>query len=205
MPWAASSQPAPSDQVAPRGACRDIARIVCAAIGLMLASMAFGQTVIPAPGAGGAPQGTPDFPDPYLWHVTGLKPGQQLPVLSGAGPRFRIIHALQEGAPVDMQTCMESQGGYWCRIATVDRPRISGWVDGRYVVKTGGDPPGTIGGVPVDPVIEIPVGPGGKGGQGHGGKGQGGYGGNGGNQGGGWGNGGYGNPFGQGRGGQGDE
>lgn len=101
-----------------------------------------------------------DFPDPYLWHVTGLKPGQQLPVLSGAGPNFRIIHALTEGTPVDMQNCMESRGGYWCRIATVDRPRISGWVDGRYVLKTGGDPPGMIGGVPVDPVIELPVGKG---------------------------------------------
>ncbi|MBB4006806.1 SH3 domain-containing protein [Allorhizobium taibaishanense] len=195
MRYAANSQPAHSERQAAHG----FRVVAAAAIGLMLASAAFGQTVITAPSLDGSAQGTPDFPDPYLWHVTGLKPGQQLPILSGAGPRFRIIHALQEGTPVDMQNCMESQGGYWCRIATVDRPRISGWVDGRYVVKTGGDPPGTIGGVPVDPVIEIPVGPGGKGrgGQGHGGKGQGGYGG--GNQGGGWGNGGgYGNPFSQG-------
>lgn len=147
--------------------------LALAAVGLSLAAMpALGQTVIPAPPVNGEPDGNGahggmDFPDPYLWHVTGLKPGQQLPVLSGAGPNFRIIHALREGTPVDMQNCMESRGGYWCRIATVDRPRISGWVDGRYVVKTGGDPPGMIGGVPVDPVIELPVGKG-NGGQGSG-------------------------------------
>ncbi|MCM2441507.1 hypothetical protein HGO34_17425 [Agrobacterium vitis] len=187
MPPAASLSRRPSSTIT---GCRVLALFL-----VFSAMPAFSQTVIPAPsvnGEGNGAQGGMDFPDPYLWHVTGLKPGQQLPVLSGAGPNFRIIHALTEGTPVDMQNCMESRGGYWCRIATVDRPRISGWVDGRYVVKTGGDPPGMIGGVPVDPVIELPVGKG-NGGQGNGGKGRGQ-----GGQGSSWQNngGGYGNPFG---------
>ncbi|BCH63913.1 hypothetical protein RvVAT039_11290 [Agrobacterium vitis] len=185
----------PAASLSRRLLCRMTGRSMLAFFLGFAAMPAFSQTVIPAPsvnGQGNGTQGGMDFPDPYLWHVTGLKPGQQLPVLSGAGPNFRIIHALTEGTPVDMQNCMESRGGYWCRIATVDRPRISGWVDGRYVVKTGGDPPGMIGGVPVDPVIELPVGKG-NGGQGNGGKGRGQ-----GGQGSGWQNngGGYGNPFG---------
>jgi hypothetical protein len=94
--------------------------------------------VIPAPEIGSnAP-----LMDAYLWHVRGLPPGQRLAVYSGAGPKFRIIYALDEGTPVERLTCKDSRGGYWCRIATVDRPRISGWVDGRFLLEeTGFAPP----------------------------------------------------------------
>jgi hypothetical protein len=94
--------------------------------------------VIPAPDIGGGGLMT----DTYLWHVRGLPPGQRLPVYSGAGPKFRIIHALDEGTPIERLSCKDSRGGYWCRIATVDRPRISGWVDGRFLLEeTGFAPP----------------------------------------------------------------
>lgn len=80
--------------------------------------------------------------DTYLWHVRGLPPGQRLPVYSGAGPNFRIIHALDEGTPIERFSCKDSRGGYWCRVATVDLPRISGWVDGRFLLEeTGFAPP----------------------------------------------------------------
>jgi hypothetical protein len=89
--------------------------------------------VIPAPDVGGAL-----MTDTYLWHVRGLPPGQRLPVYSGAGPNFRIIHALNEGTPIERLSCKDSRGGYWCRVATVDLPRISGWVDGRFLLEEPG-------------------------------------------------------------------
>lgn len=89
--------------------------------------------VIPAPGVGGiAPT------DGYLWHVRGLPPGQPLPVYSGAGPAFRVILMLEEGTPIERLNCKESRGGFWCRVATVGRPRISGWVDGRFLLEEAG-------------------------------------------------------------------
>ncbi|WP_154664886.1 SH3 domain-containing protein [Allorhizobium undicola] len=138
-----------------------------ALIGLVLAMAAatpsYGQTVITAPapidpvtGQPASPPPRHHAPDPYLWHVAGLPEGTTLDVRSGAGPAFRIIATLPEGMAVDMQNCMESRGGYWCRIATFERPRISGWVDGRFVEKHGGPPPqaGTIGGVPAEIIID---------------------------------------------------
>jgi hypothetical protein len=93
--------------------------------------------VIPAPDLddGGA------LMDTYLWHVRGLPPGKRLAVYSGAGPNFRVIHALDEGQPIERLSCQDSRGGYWCRIATVDLPRISGWVDGRYLLEEAGFAP----------------------------------------------------------------
>ncbi|MBB4955382.1 hypothetical protein H4S14_003466 [Agrobacterium vitis] len=142
------------------------AALLAASLGWMLfTSPAMSQSVIKAPSVGGngssstTATGPVGMPDPYLWHVTGLPQGSDLPVLSGAGPNFRIINTLNEGTPVDMQTCTESRGGYWCRIATYDRPRISGWVDGRFLKKTGGEPEGTIGGVPGGPYLDMPIKP----------------------------------------------
>ncbi len=130
---------------------------------LLCASSAMSQSVIEAPSTDDTiTTGRPlakGMPDPYLWHVTGLPQGSDLPVLSGAGPNFRIINTLREGTPIDMQTCSEIRGGYWCRIATYDRPRISGWVDGRFLKKTGGEPEGTIGGVPGGPYLDMPIKP----------------------------------------------
>ncbi|WP_246780398.1 SH3 domain-containing protein [Rhizobium sp. AQ_MP] len=93
--------------------------------------------VIPAPDLGGGGLMT----DSYLWHVRGLPPGQRLPVYSGAGPNFRIIHALDEGTPIERLSCRDSRGGYWCRVATVDLPRIWGWVDGRFLLEEPGFAP----------------------------------------------------------------
>ncbi|OLP46555.1 SH3 domain-containing protein [Rhizobium oryziradicis] len=134
---------------------------------MLMTSPAMSQSVIEAPPMDGSDTQsrtpTTGMPDPYLWHVTGLPKGSDLPVLSGAGPNFRIINTLNEGTPVDRQNCMESRGGYWCRIATYDRPRISGWVDGRFLKKTGGEPDDspddTIGGVPGGPYLDMPIRP----------------------------------------------
>jgi hypothetical protein len=140
------------------------AGLIVTGLGWMLAtSPAMSQSVIEAPpmndsdSQGQTP--TTGMPDPYLWHVTGLPQGSDLPVLSGAGPNFRIINTLNEGTPVDRQTCTESRGGYWCRIATYDRPRISGWVDGRFLKKTGGEPEDSIGGLPGGPYLDMPIRP----------------------------------------------
>lgn len=83
----------------------------------------------PAPDAGH--RSYPD--DDYVWHVQGLRPGDVLPLRSGAGPRFRVIGHLEEGMPIENLGCMDQNGGFWCRVATVGRPRISGWVNGRYI------------------------------------------------------------------------
>ncbi|WP_113447697.1 SH3 domain-containing protein [Rhizobium cremeum] len=84
--------------------------------------------VIPAPNLYSNPSD-----DASYWHVMGLRPGDTLNVRSGPGPAFRIIGVLEEGTPIRNLGCREREGGYWCRIATYDRPRLSGWVNGRYV------------------------------------------------------------------------
>ncbi|MGL3606965.1 SH3 domain-containing protein [Rhizobium sp. G187] len=108
--------------------------------------------VIPAPTLDGGSQ----MMDTYLWHVRGLPPGTQLSVHTGAGPNFRVIHALEDGTPIERLSCKDSRGGYWCRIATVTRPRISGWVDGRFLLEEPGfAPPEADRNAPTDPVIVI--------------------------------------------------
>ena len=114
-----------------------LAVVLCAATLLATSSMAQEPQVIPAPDIDGGGL----MLDSYLWHVRGLPPGQRLPVYSGAGPTFRIIHALDEGTPIERISCKDSRGGYWCRVATVDLPRISGWVDGRFLLEEPGFAP----------------------------------------------------------------
>jgi hypothetical protein len=114
-----------------------LAVFLCAATLLATSSMAQEPQVIPAPDIDGGGL----MLDSYLWHVRGLPPGQRLPVYSGAGPTFRIIHALDEGTPIERLSCKDSRGGYWCRVATVDLPRISGWVDGRFLLEEPGFAP----------------------------------------------------------------
>ena len=84
--------------------------------------------VIPAPDIRSRPSD-----DAAIWHILGLRPGERLNIRSGPGSTFRAIGELQEGDPVRNLGCRERDGQYWCRIATYDRPRISGWVNGRYV------------------------------------------------------------------------
>ncbi|MDH4440957.1 MAG: SH3 domain-containing protein [Rhizobium sp.] len=127
--------------------------VLCLASFLAMPANAQDPQVIPAPNLGG--NNTP-LMDAYLWHVRGLPPGQRLAVYSGAGPKFRIIHALDEGTPIERLSCKDSRGGYWCRIATVDRPRISGWVDGRFLLEeTGFAPPQEERNAPLTPEIFI--------------------------------------------------
>lgn len=95
--------------------------------------------VIPAPTIGGNPSD-----DAALWHVYGLIPGDMLNIRSGAGLAFRVIGALQEGQPVRNLGCRERDGGFWCRISTYDRPRISGWVNGRYLTDEWVPPAGRL-------------------------------------------------------------
>jgi hypothetical protein len=111
--------------------------------------------VIPAPDLGGG-----QMMDTYLWHVRGLPPGARLAVYSGAGPNFRVIHMLDEGSPIERLNCRESResrGGYWCRVATVDRPRISGWVDGRFLLEDAGFMPYDDRRLEIQPIIPIPL------------------------------------------------
>ncbi|WP_246041521.1 SH3 domain-containing protein [Peteryoungia ipomoeae] len=131
-----------------------LARALGLALAILTASSASAQQpqIIPATplDGGGLPM------DPYLWHVRGLPPGQRLAMHSGSGPTFRVIHALEEGTPIERLSCKESRGGYWCRIATVTRPRISGWVDGRYLLENPGfAPPHDEQSSSTDPVIVI--------------------------------------------------
>ncbi|MFN3717693.1 MAG: SH3 domain-containing protein [Rhizobium rhizophilum] len=117
-----------------------------------LAAHAQEPQVIPAPDIGGEDP----LMDTYLWHVRGLPPGQRLAVHSGAGPNFRVIHALDEGQPIERLSCKDSRGGYWCRVATVDLPRISGWVDGRFLLEeTGFAPPDDLRNPSFEPEIVI--------------------------------------------------
>lgn len=110
--------------------------------------------VIPAPDIGAGRSG--ELMNTYLWHVRGLPAGQRLPVYSGAGPNFRIIHALDEGTPIERLSCRDSRGGYWCRVATVDLPRISGWVDGRFLLEEAGfAPPDDVRNPSFEPEIVI--------------------------------------------------
>lgn len=98
------------------------------AAGLLAGSLApaMGQEVIMAPGSM-----APGEEDPYLFHVYGARPGEAVTMRSGAGTAFRAIATLSDGEPVQKLSCREGKNGYWCRVATTDRPRISGWVIGR--------------------------------------------------------------------------
>lgn len=131
-----------------------IVAVALASATLPLNSSAYAEDpqVIPAPNL----DGSGATMDTYLWHVRGLPPGQRLAVYSGAGPNFRIIHGLDEGEPIERLTCKDSRGGYWCRIATVTRPRISGWVDGRFLLEEAGfSPPDDIRNPSFEPEIVI--------------------------------------------------
>lgn len=131
-----------------------IMAVALASATLPLNSSAYAEEpqVIPAPNLDGSGRTM----DTYLWHVRGLPPGQRLAVYSGAGPNFRIIHGLDEGEPIERLTCKDSRGGYWCRIATVTRPRISGWVDGRFLLEEAGfAPPDDIRNPSFEPEIVI--------------------------------------------------
>ena len=131
-------------------------RAAAALVGLwtILAAPVMAQQpqVIPAPDLGGG-----QMMDTYLWHVRGLPPGARLAVYSGAGPNFRVIHMLDEGSPIERLNCRESRGGYWCRVATVDRPRISGWVDGRFLYEDAGFMPYDDRRREIQPIIPIPL------------------------------------------------
>lgn len=119
--------------------------------GTSMAAHAQEPKVIPAPDIDDS-----TLMDTYLWHVRGLPLGKRLAVHSGAGPNFRVIHALDEGQPIERLSCQDSRGGYWCRIATVDRPRISGWVDGRFLLEeTGFAPPDDVRNPSFEPEIII--------------------------------------------------
>ncbi|MGV8936513.1 MAG: hypothetical protein ACOH2J_05275 [Allorhizobium sp.] len=87
---------------------------------------AMAQTVIMAPGST-----APSEEDPYLFHVYGTRPGEPVTMRSGAGTAFRAIATLADGEPVQKLSCREDRNGYWCRVASTGRPRISGWVIGR--------------------------------------------------------------------------
>lgn len=103
---------------------------------LFLAFPAAAQQVVPAPASPGALPGVLED-DPYLFHVYGTRPGEPVNIRSGAGTSFRIIGTLADGAPVEKLNCNEDSRGYWCRIATTDRPRLSGWVVGRALQEDG--------------------------------------------------------------------
>lgn len=97
-----------------------------------------GPAVPPSTFRGDPYRNSPDYrpmppEDDYVWHVAGLRPGTALSLRTGGGPNFRIIAELTEGTPVENLGCMDQNGGFWCRVATVGRPRISGWVNGRYL------------------------------------------------------------------------
>ena len=84
--------------------------------------------VVPAPVFGEAIED-----DAASWHILGLPPGRTLNMRSGPGSSFRVIATLPEALPVRRFSCQERLGEYWCRVATMGAPRISGWVNGRYV------------------------------------------------------------------------
>ena len=95
--------------------------------------------VIPAPTIGGSASD-----DAAIWHVYGLVPGDVLAIRSGAGTAFRVIGTLEEGQPLRNLGCEDRDGGFWCRISTYERPRISGWVNGRYLTDEDLPPAGAL-------------------------------------------------------------
>lgn len=89
--------------------------------------------VVPAPDLYGN-----ESDDAALWHVYGLRPGDMLNMRSGPGTQFRIILQLPEGTSVENLGCRERSGGFWCRVATTGYPRMSGWVNGKYIAEDWG-------------------------------------------------------------------
>lgn len=106
--------------------------LALATLALPLGVRAQDPLVIPAPNIAGNPSD-----DAAIWHVYGLIPGDVLAIRSGAGTAFRVIGTLEEGQPVRNLGCEDRDGGFWCRISTYERPRISGWVNGRYLTDEG--------------------------------------------------------------------
>lgn len=108
---------------------RSIAAIIAAST-ILTAGIAFAQEpyVVPAPEIRTNPSD-----DAAIWHVLGLRRGDVLNMRTAPSLRGRVIAALEEGMPVRNEGCQDRDGQYWCRVSTYGRPRISGWVNGRYI------------------------------------------------------------------------
>ncbi|HET9159856.1 MAG TPA: hypothetical protein VFN88_04520 [Caulobacteraceae bacterium] len=80
-------------------------------------------------------------PDPGAAIVDGLAPGDFLNIRATPSPIGQIEARLPNGAGVANHGCAQYGGYDWCKITTLDAPKVTGWTPGRYLRATGDDAP----------------------------------------------------------------
>jgi uncharacterized protein YraI len=92
---------------------------------LLLAATALGAACPPA-GAQGASK-------PEVAVVDGLAPGDFLNIRATPSPIGSIQARLPNGAGVTNFGCAQYDGYDWCKVTTLDAPKVTGWTPGRYL------------------------------------------------------------------------
>jgi hypothetical protein len=92
---------------------------------LLLAATALGAACPPA-GAQGASK-------PEVAVVDGLAPGDFLNIRATPSPIGSIQARLPNGAGVTNFGCAQYDGYDWCKVTTLDAPKVTGWTPARYL------------------------------------------------------------------------
>jgi hypothetical protein len=80
-------------------------------------------------------------PDPGAAIVDGPAPDDFLNIRATPSPIGQIEARLPNGAGVANHGCAQYGGYDWCKITTLDAPKVTGWTPGRYLRATGDDAP----------------------------------------------------------------
>lgn len=76
-------------------------------------------------------------PDPGAAIVFGLAPGDFLNIRATPSPIGSVQARLPNGADVTNLGCAPYGGYDWCKVTTLDAPKVTGWTPGRYLRASG--------------------------------------------------------------------
>ncbi|MBX3598520.1 MAG: SH3 domain-containing protein [Rhizobiaceae bacterium] len=79
-------------------------------------------------------------PDSSIVEVTGIAPNDLLNIRANASVGGLVIARFENGARFLNLGCADVSGVSWCKVQSVDDPRIMGWTAARYLIEatTGG-------------------------------------------------------------------
>lgn len=81
----------------------------------------------------GLPARAQDVKAPGIAVVDGLAPGDLLNIRATPTPIGTVQARLPNGAGVRTLGCAQYDGYDWCKVATLDAPKLSGWTPARYL------------------------------------------------------------------------
>src|SRR6185312_12836115 len=88
-----------------------------------------------------APAWAQSAKQPTVAIVDGLAPGDFLNIRGTPSPIGSIQARLPNGAGVTNFGCAPYDGYDWCKVTTLDDPKVTGWTPGRYLRATGEEAP----------------------------------------------------------------